>query len=391
MTERKLPRPHFWATVFTLLMILLAVVLFRRYTGGIGAISNLNDSMPWGLWIGFDLLCGVALGAGGFTVTAVVYIFHLEDYKPMARPAVLTAFLGYLMVIAALLVDLGRPWNIWHPLIFWNPHSVMFEVGWCVMLYTTVLFLEFLPLVFERLGYNRQVHFMHKYLTPGLVIAGVLLSTMHQSSLGTLYVIVPEKLHPLWYSPILPILFFVSAITLGLAMTNVESFLSFRAFGKRLEAPLLRGIGRATAVMLLLYLVIRIEDLLVHGTLPLAFRFDQASWFFLAEIIIGGVVPMLLLFQKRVRRNPLALTGTQFLVVLGIMFNRMNVAVTAFQLGTGAGYRPHWMEFVVSMGMIAIGVFLFSLAARYLPVFEEGPLTNARPVDPFVELNRHSG
>ena len=383
----KLPRITFWRAVLIVLWVLGAYVAVVRFTKGLGAVTNLRDDFPWGLWIGFDVLCGVALAAGGFTVAALVYIFDVgKKYHSITRPTVLTAFLGYLLMVVALLFDLGRPWNIWHPLIFWNPHSVMFEVGWCVMLYTTVLFLEFLPLVLERFGYNRQVHFMHRYLTPGLVIAGVLLSTMHQSSLGTLYVIVPEKLHPLWYSPILPILFFVSAITLGLAMTNVESFLSFRAFGKRLEPKLLRGIGRATAVMLLVYLVIRIEDLIVHDSLKYAFKFDMASWFFLAEIVIGGIVPMLLLFQKRIRRSPLALTGTQFLVVLGIIFNRMNVAVTAFQLGTGSDYRPLWMEFVVSMGMIAIGVFLFSLAARYLPVFPEGPLTNARPKDPFVEL-----
>jgi Ni/Fe-hydrogenase subunit HybB-like protein len=305
----------------------------------------------------------------------------------MARPAVLTAFLGYLIVIAALLVDLGRPWNIWHPLVFWNPHSVMFEVGWCVMLYTTVLFLEFLPLVLEKFGYKRQMHFMHRYLTPGLVIAGVLLSTMHQSSLGTLYVIAPQKLHPLWYSPILPILFFVSAITLGLAMTNVEAVLSLRGLGHRLKPRLLQGVGRATAVMLMLYLVIRFEDLIVHGSMKYVFAFDQASWFFLAEIFIGGILPMLLLFQSRIRNNMLALAGTQLLVVLGVLFNRMNVAVTAFQLGTGAEYRPHWMEFVVSMGMVAIGVYAFSLAVRYLPVFPEGPLTHAKPKDPFVELS----
>jgi Ni/Fe-hydrogenase subunit HybB-like protein len=387
MTSIKVPRLHFWQTFFVALVALLAVILFRRYTMGLGAISNLSDQMPWGLWIGFDLLCGVALGAGGFTVTAVVYIFHLENYRPMARPAVLTAFLGYLIVIAALLVDLGRPWNIWHPLVFWNPHSVMFEVGWCVMLYTTVLFLEFLPLVLEKFGYKRQMHFMHRYLTPGLVIAGVLLSTMHQSSLGTLYVIAPQKLHPLWYSPILPILFFVSAITLGLAMTNVEAVLSLRGLGHRLKPRLLQGVGRATAVMLMLYLVIRFEDLIVHGSMKYVFAFDQASWFFLAEIFIGGILPMLLLFQSRIRNNMLALAGTQLLVVLGVLFNRMNVAVTAFQLGTGAEYRPHWMEFVVSMGMVAIGVYAFSLAVRYLPVFPEGPLTNAKPKDPFVELS----
>ncbi len=386
MTNPKSLRLHFWSTFFVGLMVLLAVVIVRRFTMGLGAVSNLSDQMPWGLWIGFDLLCGVSLGAGGFAVTAVVYIFHLDRYRPLARPAVLTAFLGYLIVIGALLVDLGRPWNIWHPLVFWNPHSVMFEVGWCVMLYTTVLFLEFLPLVLERFGYKKQMHFMHSYLTPGLVIAGVLLSTMHQSSLGTLYVIVPQKLHPLWYSPILPILFFISAITLGLAMTNVESFLALRGFGKKLEADLLRGVGRATAVMLMVYLVVRIEELIVRDALHYAFAFDKASWFFLAEIILGGIVPMVLLFMKRVRRNALALSGAQFLVVLGIIFNRMNVAVTAFQLGTGAEYKPHWMEFVVSMGMVAIGVYAFSLAVRYLPVYPEGPLAGAKPKDPFVEL-----
>ena len=347
-------RLHFWSTFFAGLMVLMAVVLVRRYSMGIGSISNLSDQMPWGLWIGFDLLCGVALGAGGFTVTAVVYIFHLERYRPLARPAVLTAFLGYVIVILGLLVDLGRPWNIWHPIIFWNPHSVMFEVGWCVMLYTTVLFLEFLPMVLERLGYDKQLHFMHRYLTPGLMIAGVLLSTMHQSSLGTLYVIVPQKLHPLWYSPILPILFFISAITLGLSMTNVESFLALRGFGKKLEADLLRGVGRATAVMLLVYLVVRIEELLVRDAFQYVFAFDKASWFFLAEIVLGNILPMVLLFQKKIRHNALALSGAQFLVVLGVMFNRMNVSITAFQLGTGAEYKPYWMEFVVSISLFAI-------------------------------------
>jgi len=385
MSRRSLPKLHFWSTVAGLIVIMFAVIIVRRFTMGLGSISNLSDAMPWGLWIGFDLLCGVALAAGGFTITAVVHIFHLDNYRPIVRPAVLTAFLGYLMVIFALLIDLGRPWNIWHPLIFWNPHSVMFEVGWCVMLYSTVLFLEFLPMVLERLGYKHQVHFMHKYLTPGLVIVGVLLSTMHQSSLGTLYVIVPQKLHALWYSQVLPIHFFISAIALGLAMTNVESFLSLRAFGKRLEPHILRGLGRATAFVLLLYLTIRIQDLIVNGKMGLVFAFDMASWFFLAEVGLGCVLPMILLFNRAVRRNPLALVGTQFLVVLGVMFNRMNVSVTAFQLGTGVEYRPSWMEFLVSVGVVVLGFKAFALAVRYLPVFEEGPLKEAKPVDPFQD------
>jgi Ni/Fe-hydrogenase subunit HybB-like protein len=385
MARLKLPRLSFWPAFFVALVALLVVVLVRRFTMGLGAISNLSDAMPWGLWIGFDLLCGVALAAGGFTITAVVTVLHIDRYRAIVRPTVLTAFLGYMIVIFALLVDLGRPWNIWHPIIMWNPHSVMFEVGWCVMLYTTVLFLEFLPLPFERFGWHKLVKIFHA-VSPLLVITGVLLSTLHQSSLGTLYVIVPEKLHPLWYSPILPVLFFVSAIGLGLAMTCMESFLSLRAFGKRLEPELLAGLGKATAMLLAVYLTIRIEDLIVRGSLPLAWKFDTASWFFLAEIVIGGVVPMVMLFFESIRWRPLGLFVAQLLVVLGMIFNRMNVAVTAFQLGTGAAYTPHWMEFVVSIGVVAIGFFLFGLAVRYLPVFEEGPLEKATPVDLFAEM-----
>jgi len=385
MASLQLPRITFWRGFFAVLMAAFVFVVFRRFTGGLGAIAHLSDDMPWGLWIGFDLLCGVALAAGGFGITAVVTILHLDKYQPIVRPTVLTAFLGYMMVIWALLIDLGRPWNIWHPVIFWNPHSVMFEVGWCVMLYTTVLFFEFLPIILERFGFYRPIKLIHR-LGPILVILGVLLSTLHQSSLGTLYVIAPEKLHPLWYSPLLPLLFFVSAIALGLAMVCVESFLSLRAFGKRLEPELLAQIGKATAFVMALYLTIRIEDLLVRGSLSQAAKLDTASLFFLAEIVIGGLVPMVMLFFSRVRWNPLLLVAAQFLVVLGMIFNRMNVAVTAFQLSTGAAYSPSWMEFVVSTGLIAIGFGLFALAVRYLAVFPQGPVPKARPTDPFLEL-----
>ncbi len=388
MTEWLSVRTSFWRVFFLTMLGVFTVLVVRRFTMGLGAISNLSDAMPWGMWIGFDLLGGVALAAGGFTVTAVVYIFHLERFKPIVRPTLLTAFLGYLLVVAALLIDLGRPWNIWHPLIFWNPHSVMFEVGWCVMLYTTVLFLEFLPTVFERIGWRRPLK-IWKHLTPVLVIAGVLLSTLHQSSLGTLYVIAPQKLHPLWYSPILPVLFFVSAIALGLAMVNVESQLSYRAFGERLELPLLADVARATAVVLLLYLLLRIEDLWVRGVLHLAFTFDKASLFFLAEIVLGGILPMVMLFTPWVRQRRLWLAATQLTVVLGMLFNRLNVAVTAFQLGTGATYTPSWMEFVVSLGLAAIGFALFGLAVRHLPVFPTGPVKETPTIgNPFVDLAR---
>jgi Ni/Fe-hydrogenase subunit HybB-like protein len=223
-------RLGFWTVFSGLLIALLAAIAYVRYTHGLGAVTHLSDTFPWGLWIGFDLLCGVGLAAGGFAVTATVHILHLKDFKPIVRPTVLTAFLGYILVITALLLDLGRPWNIWHPIIMWNPHSVMFEVGWCVMLYTTVLSLEFAPVVLERFKLDWMLKLLRP-VTPILVIMGVILSTLHQSSLGSLFLILPEKMSPLWYTPILPVLFFVSALAAGIAMTVVESWFSRRVFG----------------------------------------------------------------------------------------------------------------------------------------------------------------
>ena len=225
---------RFWKAVFIGLVAVGAYATFVRFAKGLGASTNLSDQFPWGLWIGFDILVGVGLAAGGFVIAATVHIFQLKQYSAISRPAILTAFLGYLLVIVALLFDLGRPYRIWHPIVMGNPHSVMFEVAICVMLYTAVLALEFSPLLFTRLGMTVPLKIVRGIYIP-LVIVGVLLSTLHQSSLGTLYVIVPDKLHGLWYSPLLPVFFFLSAIAGGLAMTIFESFMSYRAFGKRLE------------------------------------------------------------------------------------------------------------------------------------------------------------
>src|SRR5262252_9897644 len=196
-------RPTFWKLVFLALMAAGFYATIVRFTEGLGKSTNLSDQFPWGIWIGFDVLCGVMLAAGGFTLTAAVHIFNIKRLHPIVRPTILTAFLGYLLVCVALMYDLGRPHRIWHPLIMRNPHSVMFEIAYCVMLYTTVLSLEFSPIVLERFNLQKPLKIVKKILIP-LVICGVILSTLHQSSLGTLYLIMPEKLHPFWYSPLLP-------------------------------------------------------------------------------------------------------------------------------------------------------------------------------------------
>ena len=237
-----LPKITFWRVVAVTIALVGLWATFLRFTQGIAAVSHMSDQWPWGLWIGFDVLCGVGLAAGGFTICAVVYIFNLQKFHPITRPAVLTAFLGYLLVCAGLAFDLGRPWAIWHPLVYWNPRSVMFEVGWCVTLYTTVLALEFSPLGFERFRLRRPAALIHKLQIP-IVIMGITLSTLHQSSLGSLFLILPAKVHPLWYTSILPVLFFVSALAAGIAMTVVESWFSKRVFGKPIETHLLQAMA----------------------------------------------------------------------------------------------------------------------------------------------------
>jgi c(7)-type cytochrome triheme protein len=375
-----------WKVVLILALIAGAWATVVRFTQGLGAATHLSDSFPWGLWIGFDLLVGVGLAAGGFVVAATVHIFRIEKYEPIARPAVLTAFLGYLLVIVALLYDIGRPWNIWHPLVMWNPHSVMFEVAWCVMLYTSVLALEFSPLVFEKLGWHRPLGVLRAAFVP-LVILGVLLSTLHQSSLGTLYVIVPGKLHGLWYTPLLPVFFFVSAIAAGLAMTIVESCLSSRAFGKRIETELLQGMARVIVVVLSVFTVWKAIDLLGRGNLPLVFRVSPESAMFWGEMALGAVLPAVLFAIPRVRASERGLFFGAVLTVLGFILGRLNVAITGMAASSGVTYVPSWMEFAVSLMLVALGFAAFAAAVRWLPVFhgvDERPEPAARPARPLL-------
>ena len=368
----------FWRALFVLILAGGAYATYVRAFYGLGASTNLSDQFPWGLWIGFDVLCGVGLAAGGFTLAASVHIFNLRRYKPIVRPAILTAFLGYMLVILALLFDLGLPYRIWHPLVMWNPHSVMFEVAWCVTLYTTVLALEFAPVVLERFGLYKPLKWIRRVMIP-LVIAGVILSTLHQSSLGSLYLIVPEKLHPLWYTPLLPVFFFVSAITVGLAMTIFESWHSSKAFGRQLELPLLDGMARLLAVLLLVCLVIRFLDLARRGALALALEGRMESWLFLLEVSLAAA-PMLLLFRSRVRANPSALYACAVMVIFAFVAHRLNVSVTGMEASSGIEYVPKWTEAMVTLSIIALGFAVFRFAAKYLPVFErakEEPLAEA--------------
>ncbi len=367
MTMR-LPKITFWGAVATVLLAAGVVSAVLRYWKGLGAVTNLSDEFPWGMWIGFDVLCGVALAAGGFTLAALTHILHIKRFEPIVRPAILTAFLGYLLVVGALMVDLGRPWNIWHALVMWNPNSVMFEIAWCVMLYTTVLALEFAPMVLERFRWVGALKVLRNVMVP-IIILGVLLSTLHQSSLGSMYLIMPEKVYPLWYSPYLPVFFFVSAIAVGLAMTIFESFLSSRAFGRGLEMNLLTELGRICLVVLAVLATMKVLDLAYRNQWGLLFAPRGETWFWWAEVSVGLVAPILLLAQRRIREHPNGLFASAFLVILGVVLNRMNVSITSLEAYAGKTYFPSLAEISLTLSIVAFGFVAFALAARHLPVF----------------------
>jgi len=365
-------------SILSLIVVIGLTIMIIRFVNGLGAISNLSDGRAWGLWISFDLYCGVALAAGGFTLAGAVYIFNLKKYQPVVRPAILTAFLGYLLVILALLVDLGQPWYIWHILINWNVHSPLFEVGMCVMCYTVVLALEFSPTVFEglsksnlpvvrRINWNIPWRVIRSIQIP-LVIAGVVLSTLHQSSLGSMMLMMPSTLHALWYTPILPILFLTSAIAVGPAMVIFESTLSTRVFGHKLGMDVVSGMAKAIPYILGLYLILKIIELTSVGEIGLIFTAYPQNLLWWGEIIIGVITPIILFSLPEVRQNRSAVFWTSVLVIAGLIFNRFNVSMLALGMRPGYFYFPHWMEFAISVCLVADALLVIWLAHRFLPI-----------------------
>jgi Ni/Fe-hydrogenase subunit HybB-like protein len=367
--------------VLLALMGIAFVIAMVRYANGIGAISNLGNSYPWAFWISFDLFTGVAISSGGFLMAASVYIFELKQFKPLLRPSILTAFLGYIMVVVALLVDLGHPERIWYMMIHMNGTSVLLEIGLCVMTYLTVLAIEFAPVLFEGLKWQKLAHLIHRFIMP-FVILGVVLSTLHQSSLGSLLLIQPAKLYPLWWTPILPILFFTSAITIGLGMIILESSLSARYFHRGLETHLLEKIARVIPIVLSIYLVIKFGQLSIAGDLKYLFTSGLMSVLFWAEILIGAVIPLILFSIKRIRQSDNGLLAGAIILLLGMILNRFDVSWFAVKhpdpityiptfMANNVHYLPSLPEVLVSVGIFSAGILAFGLAVKYLPVFEE--------------------
>mgnify|MGYP001558239204 CR=1 FL=1 len=298
------------------------VFLAGRFLFGIGAVTHLSNQYPWGIWIGIDVAGGVALAAGGFTTAALGHVMNREEFHAVVRPALLTALLGYTFVALGVCIDIGRYYYIWHPIFMWNGTSALFEVGICVVIYIHVLYIEFLPVLTERFigrvdlpgslaRFNGRADKLLRLLDRGLaktmfvfIIAGVVLSTLHQSSLGTLMVIAGPKMHPLWQTPILPLLFLLSAVSVGFPMVIVESMLAARSFGLKPEMEVLSKLGRMTAPLLGLYLAVKIGDMFIRETFVHLGTFNTTSVLFMVEVLAGVVLPLRMLMSRAVLKSP---------------------------------------------------------------------------------------
>ncbi len=367
--------------VITGLIILAGLPLvYMRFFHGLGAVSNLTHSHPWGIWIGFDLLTGVALAAGGYTTAAAVEIFGMKKFHAAVRPAVLTGFLGYSMVVFALLFDVGRPWRLPYPFaISPGVTSIMFEVGACVALYLTVLFLEFSPAALEWLGLKKVRAWALK-LTLMLTILGVLLSTLHQSSLGALFLIAPSKLHPLWYTSYLPVFFFVSSIAAGLSMVIFEGTMSHRSFHDKMDGAYLSGsngvvlgFGKAASLVLAGYFAIKTFGLAMGNHWDLLFT-GWGLWFMVE--MFGFVAFPSFLYAIGVRdRNPKVIKAAAIITVLGIVLNRLNISLIAFNyhLPSAERYVPHWMEVGITVFVVTVGLVAFRFIVTHMPIFHQHP------------------
>jgi Ni/Fe-hydrogenase subunit HybB-like protein len=385
------PMTKKFITPGVLILIVLAlnglVFVLARLLFGIGAVTNLSDQYPWGLWIGVDVAAGVALAAGGFTSAALGHVMHREDYHAIVRPALLTAMLGYTFVAFGVLIDIGRWYYIWHPLIMWNGSSPLFEVGMCVMIYATVLYIEFLPIVTERFMGRIHLKGILSHLTRPLesllrildrtlgktmflfIIAGIVLSTLHQSSLGTLMIIAGPKMHPLWQTPILPLLFLLSAVSVGFPMVIFESLLAARSFGLKPEMPILSKLGTMVAPLLGIYLAFKIGDMVIRQTFVYLTEPTTQSVMFVLEVVLGIIVPLRMFLSRAVLRSPLGLFVASSLVIFGVLLNRINNFIVAYTPPYSfKPYFPSIGEISVTIGFVSLLVLAYRVLVKVFPI-----------------------
>lgn len=355
-----------WGIIYVILVLGLIAACARLFLG-LGATTNLSDGYPWGLWVSFDILAGVALAGGGFTMAATIYIFNLKKFEPLLRPAKLSAFLGYMMFVVGLFFDLGQPWRIWHPMVMWNPHSVLFEVSWCVMLYTTVLAIDLFIIGLERYGKESWIKFFRDiYLV--LVVAGVMLSTLHQSSLGALFLLLPEKMSNLWASPAIGPLFFTSAVIGGMSVIILESLISARVYKRKPEMDILQDFSKGLGLVLLVYFAMKVTDLYARGVS--VWVLDKPHFFFFLELFGTVALPALLLIYQEVRQSQTGLLWAAGLSAFGVVLNRFNVSLTSYGGYRQFSYFPSFVEIIITVALVALGIVIFDLGRKLLPIYK---------------------
>ncbi len=382
----------FWTPGVLVMLVFMmagAVCIIARFTGGIGYVTNLTNARPWGLWVGVDVATGVALAAGGFTTAALAHIAGKHLYEPVTRPALLTAALGYTFVVLGLLVDIGRSWAIWKPIFNWNTNSVLFEVAMCVMVYLHVLYFEFFPIIAEQFkgkvnlpgflsGFNGPVDMTLKVgdaiigkIMWIFIILGVVLSCMHQSSLGSLMLVAPTKLHPLWYTPILPLLFLTSAVAVGYPMVVFETTLVTASFKLDSEMNILAPLTRITIFLLGIYLFLKCGDMVYRGTYVYLLDGTHQTNSFIVEMLFGILVPWVMLLFERVRNSRRGVFIAASLIVFGVVINRINVFIVGYKPPLSEnGYFPALTEILVTLGLIATLMFIYRFVVTYLPVLQ---------------------
>ena len=395
--ERKLfsfsPAMLAWLGLLGLCIVVGLVSAFQVFWNGL-VITNMSDSVPWGLWITIDL-SSIALGAGAFTLSAVVYLFGLKRFQSIIRLAVFVGFIGYSSALLTLIMDIGRPDRFWHPWVYWNIHSVLWEITWCITIYLTIMLVEFAPVIAESRIFNKYnwIRVGAKYLpkaAPVLALLGLLISLLHQSSLGATYGIVKSR--PIWFKPSMPIMFILSAVAVGPALTMAVALIAEWVTGKKtVPHDILRAIARFSGFAILVYGYIRFWDLAAvtyYGRTPSVSEsfnllnqqtpYNFSFWIF--EILLGVILPAVLFLTPRFNRNPGYLVIGAFFAVVGILINRWNVTVgglfvplsyspgTQYQLAPG-NYFPGLPEWGIAVGIIGYALTMLTLGIRYLPLF----------------------
>lgn len=359
-------------------------VLFWRFFSGLGATTALNDGHAWGLWIALEVVTGTAIACGGYAVALLVYVFNKGHFHPLVRPALLTSFLGYSLAAVAIVADVGRYWYLYKVVSpwMWNLSSALLEVALCVMSYLIVLFLELSPAFLEQSDQSRSAALRKaceglrrvlEPLMPFILALGILLPTMHQSSLGSVMLIAFSKLHALWHTPLLPLLFLLSCVAMGYAAVILESSLASRAFSRPRETELLAKLATPVVVCVVLYTVIRIGDLAMRDRLPLIARSGHLSLFFVLELLLF-VVPAVMLLSGRIRRNPGTLfLGAVLLMAAGTLY-RFDTYIIAFDPGPAWSYFPAVPEILASAGIIVLEILLYVIVVKRFPILESAAL-----------------